>query len=202
MQITKDIAAVVTGGASGLGYATAKALAEAGAKVAIFDMNKEKGEAVARELGGIFYEVNVVSEEQVLAGFAKARATHGQERILVNCAGTGKGGKTISRDKTTGEIRRYPTEDFDRIVQINLVGTFRVITASAAGMATLEPNEDGERGVITNTASVAAEEGQIGQVSYAASKAGIVGMTLNVARDLSSEGIRMAPSSRMAWPLK
>jgi NAD(P)-dependent dehydrogenase (short-subunit alcohol dehydrogenase family) len=191
MQITKDTIAVVTGGASGLGHATAKALAAAGAKVAIFDMNKEKGEQIAKELGGVFCEVNVTSEEQVLAGFETARAAHGHARVLVNCAGTGKGGKTVSRDRKTGQIVRYPTENFDRIVQINLVGTFRCITAAAAGMMTLDPLEDGERGVITSTASVAAEDGQIGQVSYSASKAGIVGMTLTIARDLSSEGIRI-----------
>ncbi len=191
MKITSETAAVVTGGASGLGYATASALAAQGARVAIFDLNEERGEAVAAELRGIFCQVDIASEEQVVAAFAKARAAHGQEQILVNCAGTGKGGKTVSRDRKTGEIIRYPTEHFDRIVQINLIGTFRCITASAAGMMTLEPGEDGERGVITNTASVAAQEGQIGQVSYSASKAGIVGMTLTIARDLASEGIRI-----------
>jgi NAD(P)-dependent dehydrogenase (short-subunit alcohol dehydrogenase family) len=191
MQITQDTAAVITGGASGLGHAAARALAAAGAKVAIFDMNREAGEKVAADLGGIFCEVNVTSEESVLAGFARARETIGQERILVNCAGGGRGAKTVSRDRTTGEIKRHPTQDFDRVVQLNLVGTFRCITASAAGMLTLPPDEDGERGVITNTASVAAQEGQIGQVSYSASKAGIVGMTLTIARDLASEGIRV-----------
>jgi NAD(P)-dependent dehydrogenase (short-subunit alcohol dehydrogenase family) len=191
MHITPDVAAIVTGGASGLGYATARALAEAGAKVAIFDMNAAAGESAAREIGGVFCAVNVTSDEQVDAGFAKARAAHGQERILVNCAGGGIGGKTVSRDRATGEIRRHPVADFDRIVQLNLVGTFRCITASAAGMLTLAPDADGERGVITNTASVAAQEGQIGQVSYSASKAGIVGMTLTIARDLASEGVRV-----------
>lgn len=191
MQITKDTAAIITGGASGLGLAAATALAAAGARVAIFDMNKEAGEAAAQKLGGIFCEVNVTSEESVLAGFARARETLGQECILVNCAGGGRGAKTVSRDRTTGEIKRHPTEDFDRVVQLNLIGTFRCITASAAGMLTLEPGEDGERGVITNTASVAAQEGQIGQVSYSASKAAIVGMTLTIARDLASEGIRI-----------
>lgn len=191
MQIIPGLAAVVTGGASGLGLASARALAAQGVKVAIFDMNEAQGEAAAAELGGVFCKVNITSEAEVDAAFAKARAAHGQERILVNCAGTGKGGKTVSRDRKTGEIKRYPTEWFDQIVQINLIGTFRVITASAAGMLTLEPLEDGERGVITNTATVAAEEGQIGQVSYSASKAGIVGMTLTIARDLSSEGIRI-----------
>jgi len=191
MHIAPDTAAIVTGGASGLGYATARSLAAAGAKVAIFDMNADAGEAAAREFGGVFCAVNVTSDEQVDAGFAKARQAHGQERILVNCAGGGKVGKTVSRDRASGEIRRHPAADFDRIVQLNLVGTFRCITASAAGMLSLAPDEDGERGVITNTASVAAEDGQIGQVSYSASKAGIVGMTLTIARDLASEGIRI-----------
>jgi NAD(P)-dependent dehydrogenase (short-subunit alcohol dehydrogenase family) len=191
MQSINGLSAVVTGGASGLGHATAQALAAAGAKVAIFDMNAAKGEAVASELGGVFCEVNVTSEEQVLAGFEKARAAHGQERILVSCAGGGKAGKTVARNRTTGEITRYPSADFERIVQLNLIGTFRCITVAAAGMLTLEPLEDGERGVITNTASVAAIEGQIGQVSYSAAKAGIVGMTLTMARDLASEGIRV-----------
>ena len=191
MQITNDTIAIVTGGASGLGLASATALAGAGAKVAIFDMNKDAGEQAAKAVGGVFCEVNVTSEDSVLAGFEKARAAHGQERILVNCAGGGRGAKTVSRDRATGAIKRHPTEDFDRVVQLNLIGTFRCITASAAGMLMLEADEDGERGVITNTASVAAQEGQIGQVSYSASKAAIVGMTLTIARDLASEGVRI-----------
>ena len=191
MQHIEGQAAVVTGGASGLGWATAQALAKRGVKVALFDLNREKGEAAASEVGGVFCEVDITSEAGVDAAFEKARAAHGQERILVNCAGTGRIAKTVSRDRKTGAIQRHPTEWFDQIVQINLVGTFRCITASAAGMLTLEPLDDGERGVITNTASVAAEDGQIGQVSYAASKAGIKGMTLNIARDLASEGIRI-----------
>jgi NAD(P)-dependent dehydrogenase (short-subunit alcohol dehydrogenase family) len=193
MQITQQTAAVVTGGASGLGYASAKSLAAAGAKVAIFDMNVEKGEAVAKELGGVFCNVNVTSDESVEAGFAKARAANGQERILVNCAGGSRGGaaKTVSRDKQSGAIKRYDIANFDATVQLNLIATFRCIVASAAGMMTLDALEDGERGVITNTASVAAQEGQIGQVAYSAGKAGIVGMTLTIARDLASEGIRV-----------
>lgn len=191
MQITRDTVAIITGGASGLGLASATALAGAGARVTIFDMNKEAGEAAAQSLDGVFCEVNVTSEDSVLAGFEKSRAAHGQERILINCAGGGRGAKTVSRDRATGAIKRHPTEDFDRVVQLNLIGTFRCITASAAGMLTLDADEDGERGVITNTASVAAQEGQIGQVSYSASKAAIVGMTLTIARDLASEGIRI-----------
>ncbi|MBV8972690.1 MAG: SDR family NAD(P)-dependent oxidoreductase [Sphingomonadaceae bacterium] len=184
-------AAVVTGGASGLGEATARALAAAGVKVAIFDMNADKGEAVAADIGGTFCHVNVTSDESVDAGFAKARAANGQERILINCAGTGNAAKTASRAKETGEIRHFPLDAFNMIIQINLVGTFRCIAKSAAGMLTLEPMADGERGVIVNTASVAAEDGQMGQAAYSASKGGVVGMTLPIARDLMGEGIRV-----------
>jgi len=183
MKLNANLSAIVTGGASGLGAATARRLAGHGVKVALFDLNAELGEALAKEIGGVFCQVDVTSEEQVNAGFAKARAALGQERILVNCAGTGNAIKTASRDKTTGEIRTFPTANFDRIIQINLVGTFRCIAKSAAGMMTLDMLE-GERGAIVNTASVAAEDGQIGQASYTASKAGIVGMTLPIARDL------------------
>jgi NAD(P)-dependent dehydrogenase (short-subunit alcohol dehydrogenase family) len=188
----KGLSAVVTGGASGLGAATARALAKEGVKVAIFDMNSEKGEAVAAELGGVFCHVNVTDEASVDAGFAKARAVIGQERILVNCAGTGNAIKTASRSKETGDIKHFPLDAFNMIIQINLVGTFRCIAKSAAGMMSLPPvGEYGERGVIINTASVAAEDGQIGQAAYSASKGGVVGMTLPIARDLSSEGIRV-----------
>ena len=191
MKLDNTISAVITGGASGLGAATARRLAGHGVKVALFDLNEELGEALAKELGGVFCKVNVTSSEEVDAAFAKARAAIGQERILVNCAGVGGGAKTVSRDKQTGEIKEYPLENFERIVQVNLIGTFRCITKSAAGMLTLPVMEDGERGAIVNTASVAAEDGQIGQVAYTASKAGIVGMTLTIARDLSSEAIRV-----------
>ena len=191
MKLSSDISAVVTGGASGLGAATARRLAKHGVKVALFDLNAEAGEALAKEIGGVFCKVDVTNEEQVDAGFVKARAAIGQERILVNCAGTGNAIKTASRDKKTGEIKAFPTLNFDRIIQINLVGTFRCIAKSAAGMLTLDPMEHGERGAIVNTASVAAQDGQIGQASYSASKAGIVGMTLPIARDLMGEGIRV-----------
>ena len=156
MKLDSSIAAIVTGGASGLGEATVRALAAQGVKVAIFDMNEQKGEAVAKDVGGVFCKVNVTSEEDVDAGFAKARAAHGQERILVNCAGTGNAIKTASRDKQTGETKHFPLDAFNTIIQINLVGTFRCIAKSAKGMLDLEPLEDGERGVIINTASVAA----------------------------------------------
>jgi NAD(P)-dependent dehydrogenase (short-subunit alcohol dehydrogenase family) len=191
MQLNSSVAAVVTGGASGLGEATVRALAAQGVKVAIFDMNEAKGEAVAKEVGGVFCKCNVTSEEEVDAAFAKARAAHGQERILVNCAGTGNAAKTAGRDKTTGETKHFPLDAFNLIIQINLVGTFRCIAKSAKGMLDLEPLEDGDRGAIVNTASVAAVDGQMGQAAYSASKGGIVGMTLPIARDLASEGIRV-----------
>jgi NAD(P)-dependent dehydrogenase (short-subunit alcohol dehydrogenase family) len=191
MKLGSDVSAVITGGASGLGAATARRLASHGVRVALFDLNEELGEALAKELGGVFCKVNVTSSAEVDAAFAKARAAIGQERILVNCAGVGGSVKTISRDKQTGEIKEYPLDNFERIIQVNLIGTFRCITKSAAGMLTLPVMEDGDRGAIVNTASVAAEDGQIGQAAYTASKAGIVGMTLTVARDLSSEAIRV-----------
>src|SRR6476469_7127399 len=191
MHVSVDTPAVVTGGASGLGAATARALAAKGVKVAIFDLQAEKGEALAAEIDGVFCEVNVTSDESVDAGFAKARAANGQERILVNCAGTGNAIKTASRSKEDGSIKHFPLEAFNWLIQINLVGTFRCIAKSAAGMLTLEPLEDGERGAIVNTASVAAEDGQAGQAAYAASKGGVVGLTLPVARDLMGDGIRV-----------
>src|SRR5271154_2031248 len=167
MEISKQ-AAVVTGGASGLGEATARALAAAGVKVAIFDLNDAKGAALADEIGGVFCKVNVTDEASVDAGFSKARAAHGQERILVNCAGTGNAIKTASRDKTTGEAKHFPLDAFNMIIQINLVGTFRCLAKSAAGMLSLTPLDNGERGVIINTASIAAFDGQMGQAAYAA----------------------------------
>ena len=128
--------------------------------MAFLDLNEAAGEALAHEIGGIFCRVDVTSDDQVEAAFARARAAHGQERVLVNCAGTGNAIKTASRDKETGAIRHFPALAFDRIIQINLVGTFRCIALSAAGMLALE-SRDGERGVIVNTASVAAEDGQV-----------------------------------------
>jgi NAD(P)-dependent dehydrogenase (short-subunit alcohol dehydrogenase family) len=190
MKLDSSVSAVVTGGASGLGEATARALAAQGVKVALFDMNEAKGEAVAKEIGGVFCKVNVTSDADVDAGFEKARAAHGQERILINCAGTGNAAKTAGRDKATGETKHFPLDQFNMIIQINLVGTFRCIAKSAKGMLDLEPI-DGERGAIVNTASVAAEDGQMGQAAYSASKGGVVGMTLPIARDLSGEGIRI-----------
>jgi NAD(P)-dependent dehydrogenase (short-subunit alcohol dehydrogenase family) len=192
MELNNSISAVITGGASGLGAATARTLAAKGVKVAIFDLNEEKGTALAAELGGVYCKVNVTSDEEVDAAFAKAREAHGQERILVNCAGVGNAMKTASRSKEDGSIKHFPISAFEWVVQINLIGTFRCLAKSAAGMMTLEPlTAAGDRGVMINTASVAAEDGQIGQAAYSASKAGVVGMTLPIARDLMNEGIRV-----------
>jgi|TARA_B110000285_G_C14964536_1_gene533359 NAD(P)-dependent dehydrogenase (short-subunit alcohol dehydrogenase family) len=190
MELNANITAVVTGGASGLGEATARKLAALGVKVGIIDMNEEKGQALAAELGGAFAKVNVTSNEEVTQGFAKLRAALGQERLLINCAGIGDAVKTASRDRETGGITPHSMKRFQRVLDINLSGTFRCIAESAAGMMTLDP-VDGERGAIVNTASAAAEDGQVGQAAYAASKAGIVGMTLPIARDLSRELIRV-----------
>ncbi len=191
MELTSAVAAVVTGGASGLGEATARALAAKGVKVALFDRSVERGQAIAAEIGGLFCEVDVTSDASVDAGFAKARAAHWQERVLVNCAGIGNAIKTASRDKATGEARHFPLDSFDKVIQVNLVGSFRCIAKSAQGMLSLDPLDDGERGAVVNTASVAAQDGQIGQAAYSASKGGIVGMTLPIARDLMNEGIRV-----------
>lgn len=195
MQLDSTVSAVVTGGASGLGAATARRLASRGVKVAIFDFNAELGETVAKDIDGVFCQVDVTSDEQVDAAFAKARAAHGQERILVNCAGIGPAFKTASRDKKTGAIAHFPMAKFEQTIQVNLIGSFRCIAKSAAGMLSLDTLSDefnsGERGVIVNTASVAAQDGQVGQAAYSASKGGIVGMTLPIARDLMGDGIRV-----------
>jgi len=175
---------VVTGGASGLGAATARELAAAGATVAIFDVNEEAGEAVAKELGGKFYKCDVSSEDSATAAFAASKKANGAPRILINCAGIGLGAKTTSRGKP------HPLDQFARVININLIGTFNCTRLASTDMAELDPLEDAERGVIVSTASVAAYDGQIGQAAYSASKGGIVGMTLPIARDLASVGIR------------
>ena len=191
MKLDSSVSAVVTGGASGLGLATARALAAQGVKLALFDLNEESGKAAAADLGATFCQVDVLSDESVDTGFAKAREANGQERILVNCAGGGNSIKTVGRDRKTGEIRQFPTDQFAWVLMLNTVGTFRCITKSAAGMLTLDPLETGERGAIVNTASAAAQDGQMGQAAYSASKAAVVGMTLPIARDLSREGVRI-----------
>jgi NAD(P)-dependent dehydrogenase (short-subunit alcohol dehydrogenase family) len=190
MKIDSTLAAVVTGGASGLGLATVQALRAAGARVAIFDLNPESGAKAAAETGATFHACDVLADDSVDAAFASARAAQGQERVLVCCAGGGNAIPTARRDKATGEIKIFPTDKFEWVLRLNTVGTFRCITRAAAGMMTLEP-VDGERGVLINTASAAASEGQMGQAAYSAAKAAIVGMTLTIARDLSREGIRV-----------
>jgi len=190
MKIDSSLSAVVTGGASGLGLATVKALRAVGAKVAIFDVNPETGEKAAAENGAIFCHCDVLSDESVDGAFSKARMAQGQERVVVCCAGGGNAIATARRDKTTGEIQIFPSDKFEWVLRLNTVGTFRCITRGAAGMMTLDP-VDGERGVLISTASAAATEGQMGQAAYSAAKAAIVGMTLTIARDLAREGIRV-----------
>ena len=191
MELNSEKTAVVTGGASGLGAATAQALAAEGVFVCIFDMNAEAGEAKAAELGGLFVQVNVSDPDSVAAGFAKVETARGALNMVVNCAGIGDAAKTVSR----GEA--HDPGIFAKVINVNLVGSFNVASQGAAIMAKNEPvAPDGERGVIVNTASVAAYDGQIGQVAYAASKGGIVGMTLPMARDLASLGIRVCTIAR------
>ena len=192
MKLDSTFSAIVTGGASGLGEATARGLAAKGVKVGIFDMNEERGKMVASEIGGTFAKVNVADNASVDAGFEAMRAANGQERIMVNCAGIGGAEKTVSRKRDTGAIVPHDVERYIRIININLIGSFLCASKSAAGMMTLEPTEpDGERGIIINTASVAAQDGQIGQVAYSSSKGGILAMALPMARDLAREGIRV-----------
>ncbi|MBZ9646880.1 SDR family NAD(P)-dependent oxidoreductase [Sphingobium sp. 3R8] len=178
-------AAIVTGGASGLGEATARMLAGLGAKVTLFDLNCERGEQLAREIGGGFVPVDVADEPSVTHGLDAAEALHGATRILVNCAGIGPPARAVGRNG-----QPQPLADFRRIVEINLVGTFNVASKFAARAMTLEP-ENEERGVIVNTSSVAAYDGQIGQSAYGASKSGIVGLTLPLAREFAQSGIRV-----------
>ncbi|MEY2756539.1 MAG: hypothetical protein RIR33_317 [Pseudomonadota bacterium] len=191
MRLDTSISAVVTGGASGLGKASAQALARAGVKVAIFDINEAQGEMVAKEIGGVFCNVNILSEESVVAGFEKARTTNGQERITVHCAMTARRGKTLAFDKSINGYKRTSTEDYAFGVEGILVASYRVASLSALGMSGLSPLEDGERGSIILTASVAAQDAQIGQVIYGSAKAGVNGLVLPMARDLMDLGIRV-----------
>lgn len=179
--------AVVTGGASGLGLATVKAYLAKGASVAIFDLNAEQGALVAAELGekALFCQVNVADEASVQQAIAQTLAKFGAIHVIVNCAGIG------SASRTVGKNGAMPLELFSKVIAVNLVGTFNVTRLTAAEMAKNTPDVDGERGVIINTASVAAFDGQIGQVAYSASKGGVVGMTLPLARDLAMLGIRV-----------
>ena len=179
-------AALVTGGASGLGAATARELARLGARVAVLDRNAEGASVVAAEIGGIGLACDITNTDSVLAALDAARAAHGPARLLMNVAGIGSAKRIVGKDGAPA-----PLEDFERVVRVNLIGTYNITRLAAAEMVKLEPLEDGERGVIVNTASVAAFDGQVGQEAYSASKGGIVGMTLPLARDLAQFGIRV-----------
>ena len=182
----KGHAAVVTGGGSGLGAETARTLAKAGAKVAIFDVNKDGAQSVAKEIGGIAVACDVSDAASAESAFAEAASKHGAARVLINCAGIGPAALIVNREK-----KAMPLADFSKVISINLIGSFNCLRLAAAGMTSLDPLDDGERGVIISTASVAAFEGQIGQVAYAASKGGVVGMMLPAARELARHGIRV-----------
>ena len=186
MQLEGSVA-IITGGASGLGAATARRLVAGGAKVVLADLNSEKGEALATELGegALYHPVNVTSEDDVEAAIEAASGL-GTLRIAVNCAGIGAMNRTIGRDGSA-----HPLETYRQVVDVNLVGTFNVLSKAASAMSKADPMAHGERGVVINTASVAAFDGQIGQIAYASSKAAIVGMTLPAARDLSVVGVRV-----------
>jgi len=187
MKLDNTISAIITGGASGLGEACARRFAASGVKVAILDMNANRGAALAAEINGIFVQTDVSNAQSVADALGISRAAHGQERICINCAGIASSSKTVDRDGFC-----HDAENFSRTIQINLIGTFNVASQSAAGMVATDPLDgDGTRGVIINTASVAAFEGQIGQTAYAASKGGVAAMTLPMARDLSRNGIRV-----------
>ena len=191
MKMDSSISAVVTGGASGLGRASAEALAAAGLKVAVFDLNEEAGQDVAKAIGGLFCKVDVTSEDSVVAGLEAARAAHGQERVLVHCAMVNRKGKTVGRNRETGEFTRLSTEDYAFAIEGILVASYRIASLCALGMAALEPLEDGERGTIILTSSAAAQDAQIGQVAYGSGKAGVSGLVLPMARDLMDLGIRV-----------
>ncbi|HAT29600.1 MAG TPA: 3-hydroxyacyl-CoA dehydrogenase [Janthinobacterium sp.] len=179
-------AALVTGGASGLGAETARQLARGGAQVAILDLNMEAAEALAKEIGALAVRCDIASEDSMAQALATARAAHGPARILMNCAGIGGARRLVGKDG-----KAMPLADFSRIVNVNLVGTFNAIRLAAADMLTLAPLEDNERGVIVCTSSVAAFDGQVGQAAYAASKGGITALTLPLARDLAQFGVRV-----------
>src|SRR6266446_6986966 len=178
-------AAIVSGGASGLGRATAKALAETGVKVTILDVNDTAAAEAAREIGGLAIGTDVTDAGSVEAAFAAAREQHGPARIAVNCAGVGTAGRIVGRDGA------MPLDAFRRVIEVNLIGSFNVMRLAAAEMSSLVPLEEGERGIIVSTASVAAYDGQIGQAAYSASKGGVVSLTLPAARELAQSGIRV-----------
>ena len=182
----KGLAAIVTGGGSGLGAETARHLAAAGAKVTVLDLNQEAVDAVAKEIGGLGLVCDVSSAAEAEAAVAKAREAHGPCRIVVNCAGIAPAKRIVGRDGP------MPLEAFEKVIQVNLIGSFNLLRLGAADMLAADPiNEDGERGVIISTASIAAVEGQLGQVAYSASKAGIIGMMLPAAREFAKNGVRV-----------
>jgi len=183
MKLT-GVAAIVTGGGSGLGRATAEALAAKGARVAVFDLNSAAADEAAKAVKGLAIVADVADESSASAALAKAAAAHGAARVLVNCAGIGVAKRVVGREGP------QPLGDFEKVIRVNLIGTFNMIRLAAAGLAALEP-VDGERGVIVSTASVAAYDGQIGQAAYSASKGGVVAMTLPIARELAQFGIRV-----------
>ena len=186
MELSEHLSAVITGGASGLGATVATELAARGVKVALLDMNVSAGTELAKHLGGVFCETDVSDQASVASALEKARSVNGQERICVNCAGIAPAAKTVSR----GEAHDLAL--FQKVINVNLVGTFNVASQSALGMSGAGPlNADNEHGVIINTASVAAFEGQVGQVAYGASKGGVHAMTIPMARDLAKSGIRV-----------
>ncbi|AAZ54313.1 SDR family oxidoreductase [Thermobifida fusca] len=181
------VAALVSGGASGLGEATVRELTAAGATVVIADVNTERGEALAKEVGGVFVRTDVADEDQVQAAVQAAVDTGKPLRAAVSCAGIAWAARTVARDGTPHDLA-----SFRKIIDVNLIGTFNVVRLAAAAMAKTEPiNDDGERGAIVNTASVAGIEGQIGQIAYSSSKGGIIGMTVPAARDLAAVGVRV-----------
>lgn len=192
MKIEEGLSAIVTGGASGLGRATAQALAAAGVKVAVFDISEDAGEALASEIGGVFCNVNILDEASVEAGFAKARAAHGQERILVHCAVVTGTGKTLSWDKANNCYKRTATEQVAKAADGIFTATYRVASIAALGMANSPAlNDDGERGCLIFTSSAASQDGQIGQVAYGGGKGAVNAMVLPMARDLMDAGIRV-----------
>lgn len=191
MKLGNDISAVVAGGAKGLGAAAAEKLANAGCKVAILDMYREEGEALARRIGAIYRHLEISSEITVDTALDFAREENGVERILVNCAGIASDQPAVWRDPDTGQIKLHDIPSFERLLQVNLTGTFYMATKSAAAMMTLPPLDGGFRGVIINSASLAAEDGQEGQCGYAASEGGVLALTRPLARDLVNDGIRI-----------
>ena len=181
----QNVSAIVTGGASGLGAATARALSGAGARVAVLDMNFSMAQKIAEEIGGVGIECNVADETSAIRAFDIVKTKHGVASVLINCAGIGTSGRIV------GKNGPMPLADFSKVIEVNLIGTFNMMRLAAAGMMATDARQDGERGVIISTTSVAAYEGQIGQAAYAASKGGIVSLTLPAAREFAQFGIRV-----------